>query len=745
MAFSLIHRSGRIVQAVALSLMLPVIAWAETAQRTDAVRAHIERTDPISCGRPFDGVTASDACAAEVGTYQLARLSLAVETFASVLAATSVKGSHQDLQGAIYGDIVNFGIKRALVEPAMAITDMASLNRSPFGQAGSSVAARSLIALDYLYPRTTEKLGISSDALSRASGLPKQGGFSDFSQFLEDDRGQTVNIDKFRQFGPPSTTGPLLEKVSFESKPLSGGITRNFTGDMNFTKEVDVRNIREFPVANVVAALAHTAIKSGTTVLPHTMLSAGNDEDGAGIKRLPFGGHACSACEKPGAGKQTMNDVPSIIPEKFGIGDLTGTRAFASQSPVTSKIAGGTEFLAAIAGGRHERSNSQGQGLTENQKPAMNTRAADSGSMVDKGDPPSATKKTFKKTVKAVVKRAAALYAASKVGDKMGKVLKFAGGSAKGLGVGLLFTTENIACAEGEVCAKGYEVVKTTPKETIDGAKDGEKKKEKKGAGKPDKGVTFKDKKKDKDSAKKKEKKADDGKPADGQAGASGGTGKGGKDGSEKNGDAKNDAAAKSVAGAHPNSYTPNPADGVGNDSQDNGGGFKTDRSDGPAVPADGCANPRDPGCGCEVNTNGVMGKCIQFKNRFDISSKVAPSPGDGWVFINGPDRLSTTVFRVRPLSTGATVQNRQQPQANEGKSGAHGRAEIQIVLRDGGAVPGWLPKTVPTSTGVSTVKPGMPEGKTRFTLPSTPSPTGTMPAPSSGHSPPIPHEILPK
>jgi hypothetical protein len=288
-----------------------------TAQQPDEM---VRRSDPMSCARLAADFMSVPLCQYDLGTYQVARVALAGEALASALRAAGLTDSSQEIQAQLLRDVSRFGVHNAMMAPAMAMVDLASASRSPFGKDSQRVSARAMIALEYLVPGVANRAGFSLDALAKNAGVQRADGARDFESYMSSQAGKSVGLDAFRQFTSPPGSTAFATKLSIPETAFSPGAPRNTPNDITFARSASA-GTSSIPMATLFTGIAGIARRDGSK------LFAGSSEREGASDQLPFRGASCIGCKFP-AGAANGNsiyssDAPATI---LSIGTFSGSR-----------------------------------------------------------------------------------------------------------------------------------------------------------------------------------------------------------------------------------------------------------------------------------------------------------------------------------------------------------------------------------------------------------------------------------
>lgn len=262
--------------------------------------AYVLQHHALSCSRIGHDVLETQACLGDAGSFQAARLGLAVEMFSTVVQGAGVSDPNESIQTALYADITKFGINDALITPAMALADISSMKNSPFGGSSEFIAGRSLATLEYMFPGLLIKSGYSRESISKMSKLDVANGPQDFTAYMGTLAGGSAPINAFRIFGSESDVKPVMHKFAIDSSKVPPEQNRNLLKDFTFPLKLQTENLRAAPLGYAVAELAGRAQQTGLPVEDRFAATFGKSQGTEFVGDTPFQGAACPRCTDAG-------------------------------------------------------------------------------------------------------------------------------------------------------------------------------------------------------------------------------------------------------------------------------------------------------------------------------------------------------------------------------------------------------------------------------------------------------------
>lgn len=342
---------------VALALSMSFFAgFADTvgAQERRAV-VQVETNLPFSCSVSAADFVNTSACLGDAGSFQIARLGLAVEAFSSVLSLGGVRGDHKEIQSSIFADITKFGVHNALVQPAMQLVDVSSMMNSPFAQKSNEIRGKSLVALEYVFPGFIENTGLNLSNVSAMAKLPLQQGARDFNQYMQGAGLQSSPLDNFRIFEAPTGMQTILEKIVVPKERVEEGSWRNFAADFRFRDGVSLHNTRPVSLGFAFSSFAALAQNADATI---GSADPNFKPNGASfVGDTPLGGAACPLCIDVEILPSSPRPRKAILQEGLAIDAIAAIKP--SQGPHRGRMTDGLELMSATRMGGLARSNQQ--------------------------------------------------------------------------------------------------------------------------------------------------------------------------------------------------------------------------------------------------------------------------------------------------------------------------------------------------------------------------------------------------
>ena len=180
----------------------------------------------------------------------------------------------------------------------MALTDLASLAKSPYGAAAPMVRARSIIGLEYLVPDIRATLGIKANALAHQAGVAPISGAHDFPGFLNSLGAKSVSLASYRAYTAPSDASSILAKQVLPDNLLIPGTAPNSAADFQFSDRYSANDKNVAPFETMFTAVSSSARSTGYQLTKELVISS----VGSPIKdpkNTPFGGVTCDCSAKP--------------------------------------------------------------------------------------------------------------------------------------------------------------------------------------------------------------------------------------------------------------------------------------------------------------------------------------------------------------------------------------------------------------------------------------------------------------
>jgi hypothetical protein len=274
-----------------------VVSHMATAQPTKVSPfEYVEMHDPLSCGNAVADFTKKAACLGDAGSFQMARLSLAVEMFASALSAAGVRDNTTDIQKHVFADIGKFGVEAALIAPAMGLADVSQLRNSPFGAKSSEIFGKSIITMEYLHPGLSETGGVNVATLANMAGVSPMSGPSTFSD-MNGHAATSALLDAFRIVGAPSDSKTVVSKLVVPQTKIDPAVNRNLLSDFVFQEQLPATNNRMAPVGWLLSSLASAAQGTGSPLDEKLFPNPGKPDGTDSVGSTFFGGAACLYCK----------------------------------------------------------------------------------------------------------------------------------------------------------------------------------------------------------------------------------------------------------------------------------------------------------------------------------------------------------------------------------------------------------------------------------------------------------------